>query len=358
MPPISAIDAIGPALRRTKTFLFQPFRFTTYLKLCLVAVITEGFGANANFSAPGPFGSHSGHSHFADAPSSFTPRAFLTPAHIAVIMAAALLVIAIGLLILYLVTRLRFAYFHCLVHNTRQIRPGWHLYRAQAIRFYWLNVVVGLCFLLLAASVVAPFAAGIWRILHHTPAGSQPNIALFVSLLLPFFLSVFLLVLVFFAADLVLRDFILPHFALENATSGQAWRAVWARIKAEKAPFFVYALLRLILPIAAVIALFIVLIIPVLVIAAIFVLIGFGIHLAFGAATGASFALEILFEVLLGLIAFAVAFTIAIGAGGPLSTAIREFALLFYGSRYQQLGAVLFPPPPFPPHPTSPGATL
>lgn len=349
MTALTASQAILPAIHRTRQFLFNRFRWITFLKLAFVASVTEGISIRMRYTV-----SHAAHASTAT-PTSMSD--FLSH-WLWLIGLIFVLVLPIAIFALYLITRLRFAYFHCLVHNTRQIRPGWHLYRAQAIRFYWLNVVVGLCFLLLAASVVAPFAAGIWRILHHTPAGSQPNIALFVSLLLPFFLSVFLLVLVFFAADLVLRDFILPHFALENATSGQAWRAVWARIKAEKAPFFVYALLRLILPIAAVIALFIVLIIPVLVIAAIFVLIGFGIHLAFGAATGASFALEILFEVLLGLIAFAVAFTIAIGAGGPLSTAIREFALLFYGSRYQQLGAVLFPPPPFPPHPTSPGATL
>jgi hypothetical protein len=30
--------------------------------------------------------------------------------------------------------------------------------------------------------------------------------------------------------------------------------------------------------------------------------------------------------------------------GGPLSTAAREYALLFYGGRYQALGDLLSPP--------------
>jgi hypothetical protein len=30
--------------------------------------------------------------------------------------------------------------------------------------------------------------------------------------------------------------------------------------------------------------------------------------------------------------------------GGPLSTATREYALIFYGGRYQSLGDILFPP--------------
>ena len=30
--------------------------------------------------------------------------------------------------------------------------------------------------------------------------------------------------------------------------------------------------------------------------------------------------------------------------GGPVSTAIREYALIFYGGRYKALGDILYPP--------------
>ena len=45
---------------------------------------------------------------------------------------------------------------------------------------------------------------------------------------------VLMLVLAGIVTDLVLRDWILPHFALDNATAGEAWTRVWARIKAER----------------------------------------------------------------------------------------------------------------------------
>jgi hypothetical protein len=35
--------------------------------------------------------------------------------------------------------------------------------------------------------------------------------------------------------------------------------------------------------------------------------------------------------------------------GGPLSTGVREYALLFYAGRYKLLGDILYPPPPPPP---------
>lgn len=350
MPAISAVDAIGPAIQRTRTFLFQPFRFSTYLKLCLVAVFTEGFGANFGFNVPYSGSHSSSHTHGLNSSplnSSFLNSSFiappsrLTPGLIVAIVAGALAAFVIGILFFYLITRLRFAYFHCLVHNNRQIRPGWTLYRSQAHRFFWLNILVGIAFLLLTALIAAPFVAGFWSIARHTSPGGHPPVGVIVSLLLILLPVVFLLALAAVTADLVLRDFILPHFALQNATATQAWTETWARIKTEKLAFFVYWILRLILPVAVMMGLFLVLIIPGLIFLAVFGLLGVGIHMALATATA---VLRIALEVLLALVAFAIAMLVGICVGGPLSTAIRQYALLFYGARYPQLGALLFPP--------------
>ena len=51
----------------------------------------------------------------------------------------------------------------------------------------------------------------------------------------------------------------MPHYALENATAGEAWGWVWRSIANEKKEFFVYVLLRLVLPTVATVALLIVL---------------------------------------------------------------------------------------------------
>lgn len=339
MPAISAVDAISPAIQRTRTFLFTPFRWGTFLKLCLVALITEGFGGRFNFSMPGG-GQPSSHSHFAVAVAPFS----LTPGRIAAITAGALAFIVLSFVLYYLITRLRFAYFHCLIHNTKEIRPGWRLYRTQATRFFWLNVVVGLFFLLLVAIVALPFVAGFWRLVHRTP-NTHFDLALLLSLVLPLIPIVFLLILAAIAVDLVLRDLMLPHYALENATAGEAWAAVWTRIKSEKGPFFVYALLRVVLPIVAVMALFLVLIIPGLLLVAAFAILEVGIHSALSSATGGAAVAAILLQTFVGLVAFGILLFAGICLGGPLGTTIREYALLFYGGRYQRLGEILFPPP-------------
>lgn len=340
MPAISAVDALGPAIQRTKTFLFKPFRLSTFLKLSLVAMLTEGFGSNFNFSVPSIPPSHPRH-------ATHTPFQF-TPEIIAAIVAGGLLLFLLALVLWYLITRLRFAYFHCLVHNTRQIRPGWRLYRTEATRFFWLSLVVGVCFLFLAVFVAVPFVAGFWGLFHHLPPGKQPDLGALFSLVLLLFAVVFLFVLAAVSAGVILRDFMLPHYALENATARQAWAEAWARIKAEKLTFFVYALLRLLLPVAAMIGIFMVLILPILLAGVAFVAVGVLIHSALAGATGGMAILRILLEVLVGLVAFCLAALVGISVGGPIGTAIRQYALLFYGARYEPLGALLFAQPDAP----------
>lgn len=346
--PISAADAISPAIQRTRTFLFRPFRLGTYLKLCLVAVLTEGSSGSGNFNFNS---SHWTHRRTSRLSTPFTLHApvFHGP-WLSALVIAALIVIVVGFLIAWLITRLRFAYFHCLIHNTPWIRPGWHLYRDPATRFFWMNVVVGLCFLVLFVLLALPFAAGLWGLVHNVGAGGHPSLGAIFVLILPLIPLIFLLILIAVAIDIVLRDFMLPHYALENATAGQAWSAAWARIRAQKGQFFFYALLRIILPIVACIAAFIILIIP----AVIGVLITVAVEVGIVAALGHSFA-GILIEVFVGAIAAAVAILIGIAVSGPISTALRQYALMFYGSRYQRLADILWPaPPPAAPAPPLP----
>jgi hypothetical protein len=341
MRAISAVDAVSAAIQRTKEFLFRPFRWGTFLKLGLVAIITEGLGSNLRSSS---------HHHPSSGQGPMVRSPFnLPPEWIAAIVAAVLVTIVLSIVIFYLVTRLRFAFFHCLIHNTKEIRPGWWLYGAQAMRFFWLNVVVGFCFLLLLVLIALPFAAGFVRLFHETQRDGPFPFGLLLSLVLPLIPIIILLALAGVVTDLILRDWMLPHFALEDATAGEAWASVWYRILAEKKEFFVYTLLRVVLPTIAMVGVFMLLIIPGLAVAGSLAAIEYGVHSAFADATGGAAAAGIAIQVFFGLVAFFFAVLASICLGGPLSTGTREYALIFYGGRYQALGDILYPPAPLPP---------
>lgn len=335
MPAISAADAISPAIQRTKSFLFRPFRLSTYLKLCLVALLTEGTTGGSFNSFP------RGHSSRHATNLSALPHFHITPVEIGAGIAMLALMTLIGLFIFYLITRLRFAWFHCLVHNIREIRPGWTFYREPAARFFWLNVAVYLGFLVALGAVLMPFAAGFVGLFRNLRAGGHPSLGSIFALILPLIPIFLLFVLAGIAVQILLRDLMLPHFALENASAGDAWHAAWSRIRVEKGGFFVYALLRVLLPIAGAIGLVLLLIIPAVIFVLAIVAIEVGLHAAFGHAF-----LGIFVGVSVGVIAGIMAMLVFIAAFGPIYTAVRYYALIFYGNRYQLLGERLYPPPP------------
>jgi hypothetical protein len=341
MRAISAVDAVSLAVQRTKEFLFRPFRWGTFLKLGLVAIVTEGLGNNFHSSK---------HSNQPSEHGPMLSSPFNLPHEwIAAIVAAVLVALVVSMVIFYVVTRLRFAFFHCLIHNTKEIRPGWGLYGSQAMRFFWLNLGVGFCFLLLVGVIALPFVAGFWRLFHQIPQGGHLDFGLLLSLVLPLIPIVVLLALAGVVTDLVLRDWMLPHIALEDATAGEAWASVWARLMAEKKEFFVYTLLRVVLPTIAMVGVFMLLIIPGLAVAGSLGAIEYGVHSAFADATGGAAVAGIAIQVFFGLVAFFFAVLASICLGGPLSTGTREYALIFYGGRYQVLGNILYPPAPLPP---------
>jgi hypothetical protein len=342
MRAISAADSVSVAFYRTRDFLFRPFRWGTFLKLCLVAVITEGIGSNSHVNSHGT--SHTPHT-YPQGPD-ISSLHDIKPEWIVAIAVGVLLAMLISIVIFYLITRLRFAFFHCLVSKTTRIAPGWHLYSSQATRFFWLNVIIGIFSFLLVVLIFVPFAAGLWHVFHAIPPGGQPDWAALIAIALPIVPIILLLVLAAFAADIILRDFMLPHFALDNATSGVAFARAWAAIKAEKRQFFVYAVLRIVLPIIATIGVFIVLLIPGLCLAGAIGVLEYGLHSVFSDSSGAAYVGGVIFQVFFGVVAVAFALLAAICLGGPLSTGIREYALTFYGGRYPALGNLLDAPPP------------
>lgn len=339
MKALSATEAIGPALARTRRILFQPFRFSTFLKLCFVAAVTEGMGFRGFNSGRG---SHGGR-RWSGGPVTWTPE------HIALAIGVALLLLVIGLFVLYLIVRLRFALFESLARQSTLLRPGWRMYREQSWRFFWLSVVVGIGFVVVAAGAILPFVRPIVHVIRDSQAAGHLLIGPLLSAVLPLVGVLLGLTLLAIAIDVILRDFMLPHMALEDESAGEAWLEVWDRLTSETGAFLVYGVLRVLMPIGAAVGIFIVLAIPLIVL---FGIPGVMLGLLHAAAMNAQGVLQLLyygFEALLVVVLVALGMLVAIGIGGPLGIAIREYALMFYGGRYQRLGDVLAPPPAVPP---------
>jgi hypothetical protein len=155
-----------------------------------------------------------------------------------------------------------------------------------------------------------------------------------------------------------LRDLMLPHIALENATVGEAWESASARVGAEPGAFFLYGFFRLVLPIVAFLAVALVLVIPIAVITIGFAAMIAGLTAAVVNTAGAAKVLLVMIEVVVTLLGLGISLFVGLFVGGPVATAIRNYTLVFYGSRYQLLGNLLYPPAPPQPAPGMAGAPI
>lgn len=204
-------------------------------------------------------------------------------------------------------------------------------------------------FVLIAIGAILPFVRPIVHVIKNSRAAGHLLIGPLLSAVLPLLAVLLGLVLLAIAIDVILRDFMLPHMALENDTVGEAWLEVWDRLTSDMGAFLLYGVLRILLPIGAAVGIFIVLAIPLVVLFGIPALILGLLHAAAMNAQGAMHLLLYAFQALLLVVLVALGFLIAIAIGGPLGIAIREYALMFYGGRYRQLGDILAPPPAAPP---------
>ena len=88
---------------------------------------------------------------------------------------------------------------------------------------------------------------------------------------------------------------------------------------------------------------FMILAIPGLVLLGAIAALEYGLHSAFADASGASAVIGVMLQLFFGLVALCLTLLASVCLGGPLSTAVREYALVFYGGRYPALGSALYP---------------
>jgi hypothetical protein len=360
MITLSAAQAISPAIERTKQFLFQPFRLGRFLKLTLVALLAEGGMSSCNFNWHVPSRIPGGSDHpFHPIPPMHLPQTSWPAMVVVLVVVAIIAIIVIPLMILigYLLIRLRFSFFDCVLYQQDRIAPAWRRYHRQAMRYLGLTICVSLAFW----AVI--LAAGLAIYEHFKPLfqsiGSShgPGFVDFLPIISLALLLVLVLGLIGVFVHTALSYFVLPHMALEDASIRDALTDVWGDIEAEPWQYLFFLLLRFLVTLAATIIGIMALVIPFVILGGIGAVI-FLILKAFSA--GVAVLLAIPAAILLGAL-----FLLAlIGVSGTIGTFRRNYALLFYGGRYPPLGAILAPPlpPPAPvwapaPAPAAPGST-
>ena len=271
MSRYSALQAISPAIERTKAYLFQPFQWGRFLKLTLVACLVDGGMSSCNFNSRMPSGGTGGAMPTFHWPHISMPAIGVILAISALVM---LIVIPIGLVINYLLIRLRFSFFDCVLRRRDRIGEAWGRYHRQAMRYLWMTVLVGIgCWVVLGVvgfCVWSRFKPLFLALGTDHPSHFMDFLPL-IGVLAPFFI-VFAIALGL--AETAMRCLLLPRMALEDASIAEAAGDAWQDIATEPWEFLLFWFMKWLLGVAGTILGVLVMLVPILVLGIVGVLVG------------------------------------------------------------------------------------
>lgn len=338
--PLSAIDVIPSAFKRTTARLFHPWRWAYWVRYALLCLATgefAGFGwtgtGNLNIPNRRLAMKAMGMLQPAAAPTRFWLQSPLIFAGIS----AGLLIL--GLLWIYVASVCRFILFDAVLADRCRLREGWRRWRTAGRRLFGWELVLGFSMLAILLLVIGIPLLLAWR------AGVFRDSREHFGMLLGGGVLLVLLAVLFLLAGALVNtlaiDFLVPLLALERLRIMEAWRRLLGMIRREKAAYLGYILMKIVFTVGSAvifgIVTLLVLVIPIILLTVIVVAVPLGgIHWN---------AFTIGVAGLLGILSvLALVFAVAL-VSAPSMVFFEAYALHFFGSRYEPLGSALNPAP-------------
>jgi hypothetical protein len=350
---ISAADSITLAIEHTKQQLFQPFRIGQWTKLAFVGLLAGELGANgcnrSNFNVP---------HHPTAAPHMTWPGLSslgINPALVVFLIAAAVIAaFAIGIIMMFISSVMRFVLFDGIVSRECRIRQGWnHRLGPGSQYFVWKVLYILLTGALIIGLVGVPLAFAFSAGLFREPKEHIPALALIAA----FSFLVLFAFLIATAVILVLtKDFVVPQMAVEDVGVMEGWRRLWGMMKAEKGAYAGYIGMKIVLAIVAATLIGIATLILGLIIVVPSVAFGL-LAVVTGKAAGLTWTpATIALAVTIGLVLLAVFLYLVSLVAVPFIVFFPAYSIYFFAARYPQLSAMLQAARPAPSFPA--GATV
>jgi hypothetical protein len=170
--------------------------------------------------------------------------------HLPVIVALAAVAfvvgVAIAVVLLWLSSRGRFMFLHCVVLNRAEVKVPWHKYREQGNSVFLFRLGVGVIFFLalLLFGAIIVLSAGVF-----SAGGFQLNAAAVAGIIIA---SLVLLPGAIIAALILkfTRDFVVPIIYLRGGSCVEGWRCFLSLLSDNKGPFALYILFQIIIALA------------------------------------------------------------------------------------------------------------
>ncbi len=338
------MDSITPAIEHTKQQLFKPFRIGQWTKLAFVGLLAGELGGNGCNRSSFQFPSHPGAGPHAGLPASLGIDPALLAAFITAAIVAAL---AIGIILMYIGSVMRFVLFDSIVAKECHIRWSWSRRLGPGWKYFvWrlLYILLTLAGIVIAVGIplAVVFAKG-WlkEPKEHVPALVLGGIILFLVFFLFFVATAVILVLT--------KDFVIPQMALDNVDAMEGWRRLWVMMQAEKGAYAGYIGMKIVLAVVVGILIGV----AALILGLLFVMPSAGLSILAiltGKAAGLTWnAYTITLAVVVGCALLAIFVYLVALISVPALVFFPAYSMYFFAGRYPRLAAVLYPAPPVAP---------
>jgi len=245
---INVVEPVSPALEHVKRMLFQPFDLGKWFVIGFCAWLAylgeHGAGSGANFN----FGNHS-HQNVADFRHALdhAKDCLLNNLDWIIPLAAlvVLLLVGLGLLFLWLNSRGKFMFLHCVALNRAEVTAPWNKFGAEANSLFWFRLVLGLIGMILTLPLLGFIAVMILKMIYRDEpdlAGIMTAIGLGVML--------FLVAIVFAIIKKFTVDFVVPIMFLRRSRCLAAWRELAGLLSTHVWQFVLYLLFQIVLAMA------------------------------------------------------------------------------------------------------------
>jgi MFS family permease len=335
--PISAVDAINPAFRHTKDQLLHPFRAAEWAKLAFVGFLagelSSGGCNGSSFQTPGhPRGGQ-------PLPLPHINNLLLYASLIALLIVVA---VVLWIVFLYVSSVMRFILFDSVIAKRCEIRRGWARRHPAGLRYFvWQLLFILAMFVGLTVLVGIPAAFALAAGWLKDPQRHMLPLILGGVLL---FFAVIGLILLSLVVHVLTKDFVVPEMALENISAFEGWRRLMPMLRSEKSSYAGYLGMKIVMAVAASVAVGILTVIVVLVL--LIPVGGFGVvAVILGKTAGLSWNLyTITLAVVVGCIVIAVLLYVMALISVPAIVFFPAYSIYFFASRYPVLDALLRPP--------------
>jgi len=238
---IAYLEPFGRALERMKLALFRPFDLHKWFVVGFNTFLA-GLAESRNGSAAGREHGDMTFLEFLDLPNRAWDWLTSHPGWFIAIGFLAVLVIAIGIVLLWLSSRGKFMFLDNVVHNRAEIAKPWREFRKEGDSLFLWRLVFGFISLAIFAAFIVFFFVGA-RQLYDVGFGRRVPILFLVGMGLAFLL----LLIVIGYISLFLNDFVVPIMGKDRLSTVAGWRRFLPLLGHHPFHFILYGLLIFVL---------------------------------------------------------------------------------------------------------------